>query len=160
MSKLYEIANEYAELANSGMDTDMIADTLDGIQDEFESKAENILAIIKNEQALEVALKAESKSLSERAKSCASRISNLKAYLASSMDTMEIKKINAGIHSISIRQGVKSVNILDVEKLPVDFVDYETIIKPNKNLIAEKIKLGEAVEGAELVTGKSTVIIK
>lgn len=160
MSKLYEIANEYAELANSDMDAEMIADTLDGIKGEFEDKAEQILAIIKNEQALESSLKAEAKSLTDRAKACSNRVVNLKNYLSESMQTMEIKKLNAGIHSLSIRKGVQSVNITDLEKLPSDYVEYETMIKADKNLIKEKLKLGESIEGAELVTGKSTVIIK
>jgi len=160
MSRLYEIANEYAELANSEMDAEMIADTLEGIQGEFEDKAEQVLAIIKNELALEEMLKAEAKSLTERAKASANKVANLKAYLAESMQTMDKKKINAGVHSLTVRKGVQSVNILDLESLPIDFVDYQTVIKPDKNLIKEKLKLGEKIEGAELVTGKSSLLIK
>ena len=160
MSRLYEIANEYAELANSEMDAEMIADTLEGIQGEFEDKAEQVLAIIKNELALEEMLKAEAKSLTERAKASANKVANLKAYLAESMQTMDKKKINAGVHSLTVRKGVQSVNILDLESLPIDFVDYQTVIEPDKNLIKEKLKLGEKIEGAELVTGKSSLLIK
>lgn len=160
MSKLYEIANEYAELSNSDMDAEMIADTLEGIAGEFEDKAENILAIIKNEQALELSLEAEAKNLSERAKASANRVKNLKAYIASSMETMELKKLNAGVHALSVRKGSQSVQIDDLEKLPPTFVEYETMIKADKNLIKEKLKQGEAVEGATLVTGKPSLIIK
>ncbi len=160
MVKLYEIANEYAELANSDMDAEMIADTLEGMQGEFEDKAEAILAIIKNEQALSEALKAEAKNLADRAKSCVNRVDNLKAYLASSMETMEVKKVSAGVHSLSVRKGSKSVEIKDVDSLPSEFVNYETTIKPDKNLIREKLKLGQLISGAELVTGKSSLIIK
>lgn len=160
MVKLYEIANEYAELANSEMDQDMIADTLDGMAGEFSGKAEQILAIIKNEQHLEVALKAEAKSLSDRAKASANRVKNLKAYLASAMETMETKSINAGVHALTVRKGSQSVEIQDVDKLPSEFVEYETTVKADKNLIKEKLKLGQTVEGATLVTGKSTLLIK
>lgn len=160
MSKLYEIANEYAELSNSDMDAEMIADTLEGIAGEFEDKAENILAIIKNEQALELSLKAEAKNLSDRAKASANRVKSLKAYIASSMETMELKKLTAGVHALSVRKGSQSVQIDDLEKLPPTFVEYETMIKADKNLIKEKLKLGESVEGATLVTGKPSLIIK
>lgn len=160
MSKLYKIANEYAKLANSDMDAEMIADTLEGIQGEFEDKAEQILAIIKNERAMEVMLKEEAKALTERARASANKVANLKDYLVTSMETMEKKKINAGLHSLTVRKGVQSVNIIDVEKLPSDFVEYETVVKPDKNMIKEKMKLGEKIEGAELVTGKSTLLIK
>lgn len=160
MSKLYEIANEYAELSNSDMDAEIIADTLEGIQGEFEDKAKNILAIIKNEQALELALKTEAKSLTERAKSSSNRIEKLKAYLASSIETMKLESITAGVHKLSTRKGVVSVQIDDLEKLPTDYVDFQTVIKADKNLIKEKLKLGEKIEGACLVTGKSSLIIK
>lgn len=160
MSKLYEIANEYAELANSEMDAEMIADTLEGIQGEFEDKAEQLLAIIKNEQAMEVMLKAEAKSLTERAKASANKVANLKAYLAESMQTMDKKKINAGLHSLTVRKGVQSVSIIDIEKIPTDYVEYETVMKPDKNLIKEKMKLGEKIDGVELVTGKPSLLIK
>ncbi|AUR90623.1 hypothetical protein NVP1148O_34 [Vibrio phage 1.148.O._10N.286.54.A10] len=160
MSKLYEIANEYAELANSDMDAEMIADTLEGIAGEFEIKAENILALIKNETALEEALKAEAKTLTERARVSANKVKNLKDYIASSMETMELKKLNAGVHAITVRKGVQSVQIDNLEQIPSDFVTIETTTKPDKNLIKSKLKLGEHIEGASLVTGKSSLIIK
>lgn len=160
MSKLYEIANEYAKLSNSDMDAEMIADTLEGIQGEFEDKAENVLAIIKNEQALEASLKAEAKNLTERAKASDNRVKNLKAYLATAMETMELKKVNAGVHALTVRKGSQSVEIEDLEKLPVDYVEYQTVIKADKNLIKEKLKLGESIEGATLVTGKPSLLIE
>lgn len=161
MSKLYEIANQYAELANNDEFTpEMIADTLDGIEGEFEAKAEQVLAIIKNSLAEAEMLKAEVKKLNERAKSAANRADNLKAYLADSMATMDKTKINAGIHTLSIRKGVQSVQIDNAESIPIDYVEYETTIKPDKNLIKEKLKLGEVIAGVSLVTGKPTVLIK
>lgn len=158
--KLYEIANDYAELANSDMDPEMVADTLEGIQGTFEDKAEQIMAIIKNEQALEEKLKQEAKNLTDRAKSSANRVNSLKAYLASSLETMELKSVTAGVHKLSTRKGSQSVQIDDVDSLPVEFVEYVTTTKPDKNLIKEKLKLGEKVEGATMVTGKPTLMIK
>lgn len=160
MVKLYEIANEYAELANSDMDAETIADTLEGIEGEFSDKAEQILAIIKNEQAQELALKAEAKSLTDRAKASANRVEKLKHYLATSMETMDSTSIAAGIHKLIVRKGMTSVQIDDLEKLPPQFVEYKTEIKADKNLIKEKLKLGESIEGATLVIGKSTLLIK
>ena len=160
MTALYKIANEYAVLSNSDMDAEMIADTLEGIQGEFEDKAEQLLAIIKNSQSLEAALKAEAKALTDRAKAEANRVNGIKAYMASSMETMEIKKLNAGVHTISTRKGSQSVNVVDLEAIPVDYVEYKTTIAPDKNLIKEKPKAGEKIDGVELVTGKSSLIIK
>ena len=41
--------------------------------------------------------KAEAKALTDRAKASANKVANLKAYLAESMQTMDKKKINAGV---------------------------------------------------------------
>ena len=80
--------------------------------------------------------------------------------MAELLQTMELKKLNAGVHTISVRKGVQSVQIDDLEKLPPEFVEYVTDIKPDKNLIKEKLKLGQSIDGATLVTGKSSLIIK
>lgn len=160
MSKLYEIANEYAKLENSDMDAEMIADTLEGIHGEFEDKAENLLAIVKNESALAEILKAEAKSLSDRAKACENRVKNIKAYMASCIETMDVKSVTAGVHRLSVRKGSQSVQINNIDALPSEFVEYQTTIKPNKNYISEQLKLGNKIEGAELVTGKSSLLVK
>lgn len=160
MSALYEIANDYAALSNEDMDAEMIADTLEGIEGEFTDKAEQILAIIKNNSALEEALKAEAKSLTERAKALANKNENLKAYIASSMATMDKKKLNAGIHTITVRAGVKSAQIDDVSKLPSTYVEYKTETVPDKRAILAALKAGDEIEGATLKTGKQSLIIK
>lgn len=38
MTALYQIANDFAKLTDSGMEPEMIADTLDGIEWELEAK--------------------------------------------------------------------------------------------------------------------------
>lgn len=160
MTALYEIANDYAKLANEDMDPEMIADTLEGIEGEFTDKMEQVLAVVKNELALAEMLKAEAKNLAERAKACENRAGNIKQYIISSMTTMDKSKLNAGVHTITVRKPVASVQIDDVDSLPVYFVEYQTTAKPNKNLIKEKLKLGESIEGASLVLGKPSLIIK
>ncbi|MEL7307079.1 MAG: siphovirus Gp157 family protein [Pseudomonadota bacterium] len=160
MTALYEIANEYAKLANEDMDPEMIADTLEGIEGEFTDKIEQVLAVAKNELALAEMLKAEAKNLADRAKACQNRAENIKQYIIASMSTMEKTKLNAGIHTITVRKPVQSVHIDDVDSLPPEFVEYETTAKADKNLIKEKLKLGEEVNGASLVLGKPTLLIK
>lgn len=160
MTALYEIANDYAKLANEDMDPEMIADTLEGIEGEFTDKMEQVLAVVKNELALANMLKAEAKNLQERAKACENRAENIKQYIISSMATMDKPKLNAGIHTLTVRKPVTSVKIDDADSLPADYIDYVTTVKPNKNLIKEKLKLGESIEGASLVLGKPSLIIK
>lgn len=160
MSKLYEIANQYAELENSGLDPEFIADTLDGIQGEFEDKVENVLKLIKNEQAYADALKDEARSFSERAKVSENKIESLKDYLVSSIEVAGLKSVRAGMMSVSLRSPSKSVEVTDVKKIPVDYVEFDTVIKPDKLAIKKLLEAGQEVPGCELKTGKPSLLIK
>lgn len=160
MAALYKIANEYNALCNEDMDPELISDTLEGIEGEFTDKVEQILAVIKNEQSLAAALKAESKALSDRAKATENRIESMKRYIATSMLSADMKKLNAGIHAITIRKPSASLQIDNADLVPVDFKEYETVVKINKNAIKSELKLGKEIEGVSLVLGKPSLIIK
>lgn len=160
MSKLYEIANEYAELENSGLEAEFIADTLAGIKGEFEDKVENVLKLIKNEQAYTEALKAEAKSLSERAQSSQRKVDSLKEYLVSSIQTSGLKSVRAGTMSATVRAPSNSVEVTDVSKIPLDYVEFETVTKPDKLAIKKLLEAGQEVPGCELKTGKPSLLIK
>lgn len=160
MTKLYDIANEYAQLLSEDLPSDMIADTVEAFEGEFTDKVENILGLIKNEQYTCDALKSEAKKLNERAKATQNRIDNLKSYIIESMNTLDKKSMQAGVHALTVRAPSKSVNIIDAHKLPAEFVEYVTEVKPDKNLIKEKLNLGEQIEGAEMQVGKPSLIVK
>lgn len=160
MTALYQIANDFAKLADSGMDPELIADTLDGIEWELEAKVEQILAVCKNEQAYADALKEESKNLSDRAKAAENKISSMKEYIARSLETAGKKSLKAGIHQVSIRAPSKSVEIIDASAIPPEFVEYDTVIKPDKLAIKHQIEAGIDVPGALIKLGKPSLIIK
>lgn len=62
MSKLYEIANEFAKLMDSDLEPETIADTIEGMEGEFTDKIEQLLSVIKNESGYAERLKEEAKS--------------------------------------------------------------------------------------------------
>jgi len=160
MTALYEIANDYAKLMDSDMDAEMIADTLEGIEGELTDKIGQLLAICKNESAYADALKAESKALAERSKASENRISNIRDYIARSLETAGMKSIKAGLHQVSVRAPSKSVEITDASALPAEFVEYDTIIKPDKLAIKHQFEAGIDVPGALIRLGKPSLIIK
>lgn len=160
MTKLYEIANDYAALMAEGLDPEMIADTIEGMEGEIEDKIENILAIIKNKKALSEALKNESKNLADRAKAELSAVDRMKSYISVELEKMGKKSFKAGIHSLTVRKGVQSVVIDNADDLPTDYVEYVTTTKADKNRIKLELKAGNEVPGAHLETGKSSLIIK
>lgn len=160
MSKLYEIANSYAKLMDSDFDQESIADTLEGMEGELTDKIEQLLAICKNETGYAERLKEEAKSLNERAAAINNKVDNLHAYIASSLELMGMKKIRAGLHQVTLRAPSESVEITDESSLPPQFVEYETIIKADKLSIKHQLKAGNPVPGAQLKTGKPSLLIK
>lgn len=160
MSKLYDIANAYAELSSSDMDPEFIKDTLEGIEGEFCDKAEQIIKLIKNEQAYESALKAEAAAFSDRAKVSANKIERLKEHLASQMELSGLNSIKAGLHQLTVRAPSKSVEIVDAGLIPANLVEYETTVKPFKLEIKKLLESGQEVPGTKLKTGKPSLLIK
>ncbi|MGK4414840.1 siphovirus Gp157 family protein [Raoultella ornithinolytica] len=160
MTALYQIANDFAKLADSGMEPEMIADTLDGIEWELEAKVEQILAVCKNETAYAEALKEESKRLAERATAAINRVASMKDYVAQSLQTAGMKSLKAGFHQVTVRAPSKSVDITDASALPSEFVEYETTIKPDKLAIKHQLESGIVIPGAQIKLGKPSLIIK
>lgn len=160
MTQLYAIANDYASLTAQDLDPEFIADTLEGIQGAFEEKVEQLLAIIKNETAYAQMLKAESKSLTERAAVSDNKVASIKAYIATAMDTAGKKSIRAGLHAVTVRKPSKTVEITDESKVPIEYFEFVTSKKFDLSAIKLQLKSEKLVPGAELKTGKPSLLIK
>lgn len=160
MSKLYEIANDYAKLMDADFEPDAIADTLEGMEGELTDKIEQLLAICKNESGYAARLKEEAKSLNERASVILNKIENIQAYIATSLETAGLKKVRAGLHQVTVRAPMKSVEITDEGALPPEYVEYETSVKADKLAIKHQLEAGHDVPGAKLKTGKPSLLIK
>lgn len=160
MSKLYEIANDYAKLMDSDFEPEQIADTLEGMEGELTDKIEQLLAICKNESSYAERLKEEAKALNERAAVIQNKIENIQSYIASSLEIIGKKKIRAGLHQVTIREPSECVEITDASALPPEYVEFETIIKADKLAIKHQLKAGKTIAGAQLKLGKPSLIIK
>ncbi|HCD6065363.1 TPA: siphovirus Gp157 family protein [Klebsiella oxytoca] len=160
MSKLYEIANDYAKLLDEDLEPELIADTLEGMEGELKDKIEQLLAICKNETGYAERLKEEAKSFNERAAATLNRVERIQEYISLALSTAGLKKIRAGIHQVTIRSPSESVEIVDSSALPAKFVEYETTIKPDKLAIKHELKAGHQIPGAQLKIGKPSLLIK
>lgn len=160
MSKLYEIANDYAKLMDESLDPELISDTLEGMEGELADKIEQLLAICKNETGYAERLKEEARSLNDRASSILNKVENIQSYIANSLITAGKKKLRAGLHQVTIRSPSESVEILDSSSIPAEFVEFETTIKADKLAIKHQLKTGISIPGVQLKIGKPSLIIK
>ncbi|EAG5188584.1 TPA_asm: hypothetical protein GI764_08405, partial [Listeria monocytogenes] len=80
-------------------------------------------------------------------------VQNLKNYLQTEMERMEIRKINSTLFTIQIQKNPPSVEIVEEALLKSFFLLQEP--KIDKKRIAEILKSGEEVKGARLVESES-----
>ena len=88
-------------------------DTLSGIEGEFEQKAENIGAYIKQLKAEADALSAEKKRLEARIKTKNNEVDRMKSYLLQQMQAINLKKIDMPMAKISYSDGRDGVKFSD-----------------------------------------------
>ena len=166
--KLYELTNDFAqlfeqfdEISELGDDTEEYQqawfDTISGIEEEFEVKAEQIAAYVKALKAEAEALKAEEAFLAKRRKTKEKQAERLKKYLLESMQAIGRKKIDRPMAVLSVRTCPESVRFGD-EKAFIDacmnsghdeFLRYKTP-EIDRAAVKEVLQRGEKVEGAYL----------
>lgn len=140
-------------------------DTLDGIEQEFEDKAENVAAYIKSLKAEADDLKEEEAALNRRRKVKENQIDRLKDYLLHSMMTINRTKIDTPKAKLSIRNNAESVQFDDEEQfirlcLARGQDDYLRYKDPelNKTAVKKALQSGREIDGAHLIRTQSLII--
>lgn len=163
MTKLYELTEQYKELsllADCEEMKEAVADTLDGLQGEFNDKAQAITGLILNMDSDTNAIDEEIKRLTDRKKVIQNRQQSIKDYLRINMERTGIKKISCPLFTITCVQGRQIVSIDNEQALPEEFLTVKTVISPDKRAIESQLKAGVEVPGAHLETSKSSIRIK
>ena len=155
--KLYELAENYQEVASmmeqvemGSEDWQMIQDTLEAIDDELDVKVQNICIIVKVYKYNRENIKAEKKLLDEVDKLYENKIKQLESYLQEQLQkTGNLKSTMLyGPHKLTYRKSV-STEVTDVNALPIEFL--KTKIEADKTAIKKALQEGVAVAGARLV---------
>lgn len=140
-------------------------DTLEGIEEEFNFKAENTAQYIKSLKAEAAAIKSEEDKLKKRRQSYSRKIDGMTIYLKNCMEQMGIKKIDMPKARITIRKNTPSLKITDEvgfitmlqEHGRNDLLRY-SLPEIKKTEIKRLIKSGEHFEGAALESSQSLII--
>lgn len=147
MATLYEIND--AILACIDMETGEVLDNeaLDNLIMERETKLENVALWVKNLESDAAAYEAEKKVFEARAKAAKNRAESLKRYLTYALEGQKFKTAKC---AVSFRKSYK-VDVLDVEQIPVEYVQTVTEKKPDKTALKDVLKTGAEVPGCRLV---------
>lgn len=150
---LYELKDMYLNLMDLDLEGEELGKALENIDDEIEIKAENYAGLIKNLEAEAEAYKKEIDRMADRKRALENRVKFLKKNLEETMIDLDKKKFKTNLFSFNIQRNAPGIKILDEDKIPEDFVEYERKIK--KNELKKAIKEGLETEAAVLVESES-----
>lgn len=140
-------------------------DTLDGMEQEIQRKAEAVAVYIKNLSAEASSLKDEEIRLKVRRQAKENAVERMKKYLMDCMTAAKLKKIDMPRAAISIRNNAESVVISDENEFIKwaelndrdDLLEYSSpkIMKP---FVKQDLKAEKKIPFAELVRTQSVII--
>ena len=123
--KLYEITGEILELLmmaeDSELDQKMIRDTMEGLDFEFEEKAEAYAKVVKTLEMDIAGLDEEIQRMTKRKATIKNNIDRLKRSLEGAMIATGKRKFKTPLFGFGIQKNPPSLNVLDESKVPAEF---------------------------------------
>ncbi|MDU1582554.1 MAG: siphovirus Gp157 family protein [Peptoniphilus harei] len=151
--QLYELTEMYLNLKDMDIEEGDLNAALENIDDEIETKADNIAKVLRDFDGDIEALKSEEERLAKKRKAIENRQKQLKEYLQNAMLVLDKRKFKTDLFSFNIQKNAPSLKILDESKIPEDYYKIEK--KLNKNDLKEAVKSGLFTDAAELVQTES-----
>ena len=156
MSKLYELTSDLItlqELLEESVDDQLLQDTLEAVQGEYDVKMESYAKVIKNLEADMDALKAEAKRLTDKRKVLENNIDRLKKAMFDSMKATGKTKAGGQLFTVAIQKNGGKVPVImadnaDLSILPDQLV--KVVESPDLEAIRELLEAGKVVEGFAL----------
>ncbi len=152
MAKLYELSQNYKNLEelldNPDIAEEVIKEALSELDEEWETKAENLAKLIKSLDVDVKGLKEEEQRLVARRKSLENRIAGLKTYLEDNMKVVGKDKIKGKVFTLYIQQNKPSLDIVDEFMIPEKYFVVKREVA--KNELLNDLKQGIEVPGATI----------
>lgn len=158
---LYDIGQSYEniqELLEDDVESEQLKKVLDGLDDKFEEKAENIAKVIRHLDATETAISNEIDRLNSRKKTIKNNAQRLKEYLQFNMETIDKRKFDTSLFKFYTRKNRQTVQLEDGVMLPEEYYKVEEVKNINKDKLKEDLEGGKTIEGAYLHRTESLII--
>ena len=151
--KLYELSQNYKNLQelldDETIDQNEILKALNGLEGQFDEKAENIVKVMKSIDADVKGLKDEEKRLSDRRKALENRSIRLKEYLSDSMKAIGREKIKGSVFTLAFQKNPPSLNLIDIDLIDKKYFT-ESVPVIDRKMILVALKYGEIIPGCSI----------
>lgn len=159
---LYELAADFAsvaaKLAESDLDEQTIADTLESYSAEFDDKVIAIASFIRNLEATAEAIKQAEAAQAERRKSLEKKAENLRKYVLSNLKATGKDRVECPLFKVSVRNNAPSVSIAEGSIIPAEFIKTKTELVTDKKALKEALEAGQELPGITLVRSNTLSI--
>jgi hypothetical protein len=156
---LYAITQDYRAAADRLAELDLppecVQDTLEGLVGELETKAQSVVAVARNLEALAASIKQAEADMAARRKALEKRAEWLREYVLQNMQAAGIEKIECPQFRITLRTNPEAVDVFDAAQVPAQYLKTPEPPPPavDKTAVKAALKLGQDVPGARLVRG-------
>lgn len=161
---LYNLTGQYLELLEMAqdetMDQKMIKDTMEGIEGEYEAKAEGYAMVLANLTANDEALEKEMDKMAEKRKLIKNNMERIRRNLKESMIATGKRKFSTALFSFRVQNTAPSLDILDETKIPKEFWKPQEPVLDKKALLAEVKKDPEKYTGCATIKTSEALVIK
>jgi Gp157 protein len=151
---LYEITDRYQEalllLSDPELPPEVVNDTLDAIEGEFESKALAVAAFIGNLELEAAAVREVEDRMTRRRKALEGRAESLREYLHLHMQRLKVQMVKSAELTVKIKRNPPRVVIDNEASLPDEYKELELTLKVRKQLVQKALGEGRTVPGAHL----------
>lgn len=166
MSTLYELTGQRLALAKRleelDMDSETIADTLEGESTELEAKIADYGYVIRNRRSFEHEITAEIERLTARRDAERARVNKIEEWLLTNMQACGITQIECPAFTVKVQHNPESVDIFDQSAVPFEYLRVPEpkppIAAPDKVAIKAALKAGQEVAGCALKRSVKLII--
>ena len=154
----YAAIRDRIRATDPNIDEETLADTVEGLTDLHEI----IQAVIRSalvDEALARGLKCRIVDMQDRLSRLQDRASNRRYIAKDVMVQLDLKKLNAPDFTVSIREGVPSLTVIDEDEVPqLYWQPGEPRLK--RQQLADDLKHGEEIPGAELTISEPILTVR
>ena len=151
---LYQITDRYQQalllLSDPELPPEVVNDTLDAIEGEFESKALAVAAFIGNLELEATAVREVEERMTRRRKALEGRAESLRECLHIHMKRLKVQEVKSAEITVKIKRNPPRVIIDNEALLPDDYKELELTLKVRKQLVQKALGEGHTVPGAHL----------
>lgn len=127
----------------------------------LQQKSRNVIGYAKNLELTAEAFKMEEERYKNNRKALENKLAKFKEYVKECMERNGITKIETELGALSIAKSPATVEIINQEQVPDEFLRVKTSIEVDKTAIKKNFKeTGEVPDGIRIVTDNTSLRIK